>query len=63
MSVIGKPKYIFINKYSVYIVQGASVSFSTLRVRGRLATKKSYNYNINQPLLCIIRIRTYYFTI
>ena len=40
-----------------------SIGFSILRVKGRLATKRNYNYNINQPLLHIIRIRTYYFTI
>ena len=47
MSVIEKPKCIFINRYWAYITQGISISFSTLKVRGRLATKKSYNSNIN----------------
>ena len=63
MSVTGKPKYIFINRYRAHIIQGISVNFNTLKVRGRLATKKSYNYNANQPLLYTIRIRTYYFAI
>ena len=52
-----------INKYWVYIIQKVSVSFSTFKIRGRLVTKKNYNYNVNQPLLYIIRTRTYYFTI
>ena len=47
MSIIGKPRHIFINRYQAHITQGISVGFSTLKVRGRLATKKSYNYNIN----------------
>ena len=58
-----KLEYIFVSKYQAHIVQGVSIGFSTLRVRERLATGKSYNSNINQPLLYIIRIRTHYFTI
>ena len=63
MSVIGKPKCIFINRYQVHITQRASVGFNTLKVRGRLTTRKNYNCNANQPLLCIMRIRTHYFAI
>ena len=58
-----KSECIFVSKYRAYIAQGVSIGFNTLKVRGRLATKKSCNSNINQPLLRIIRIRTYYFTI
>ena len=61
--VLIKLEYIFVSKYQAHIAQGVSVGFNTLKVRERLATKKSYNYNINQPLLYIIRIRTHYFTI
>ena len=58
-----KSEYIFVSRYQAYIIQGVSIGFNTLRVRGRLATKRSYNSNVNQPLLYIIRTRTYYFTI
>ena len=63
MSVIEKPKYIFINKYWAHIAQKVSIGFSILRVKERLAIEKNYNYNTNQPLLYIIRIMTHYFTI
>ena len=63
MSVTEKPKYIFINRYRAHIVQKANIDFGTLKIKKRLATRKSYNCNINQPLFCIIRIKTYYFTI
>ena len=39
MSVIGKPRYIFINKYQTHIAQGVNVGFNILKARGRLATK------------------------
>ena len=58
-----KLEYIFVSKYQAYITQKASVGFSTLRARERLATGRSYNSNINQPLFRIIRIRTHYFTV
>ena len=32
-----------------------SVGFNILRVKRRLVTKRSYNYNTNQPLLYIIK--------
>ena len=57
-----KSEYIFVSKYQAYIVQGASIGFNTLKVRGRLATKKNYDYNIDQLLLIAIRIRRYDFT-
>ena len=61
--ILTKLEYIFVSRYQAHIVQGVSVGFNIFRVRGRLATKRSYNSNINQPLLRIIRIKTYYFTI
>ena len=61
--ILTKSECIFVSRYQAYITQGVSVGFNTLKVRGRLVTGKSYNSNINQPLLYIIRIKTHYFTI
>ena len=50
---------IFTIRDKINIVIRLNIRFRALRIRSRLATRGSYNCNINKPLLRIARVRTY----
>ena len=55
-------KHIFIIKHLVNSMGQTYIRFYTLKTGGGLATKKSYNCNINQPLFFTIRTERFDFT-
>ena len=50
---------IFTIRYRINIIIRLNIRFCALRIRSKLVTRGSYDYNINKPLLRIVRIRTY----
>ena len=47
----------------MHIIGKVYISLNILKIKGGLATRYNYNYNIHQLLLYIMRVRTYYFAI